>query len=112
MSDFKTAIQSYLDYAKNDYVKWGGGKSVSGYALSIESGKKFAKVIHSDINGNHRSVHSFIVLNDGKIAGGLEVKKGDVLKAASWKAPAKNFVRANVFDATTFVGNVSWAGVA
>jgi hypothetical protein len=49
-------------------------------------------------------VHSFIVLkNDGKF------RKGDILKAASWAAPATNFVRGNVLDKK--YANATWTGI-
>ena len=36
-------------------------------------------------------------------------KAGDILKAASWKAPATNFVRGNLFEKT--FDRVRWTGV-
>lgn len=66
--------------------------------LTCEVGSKYIKVI------TRNSVHSFIVRNDtGKF------KAGDILKAASWKSPATNFVRGNLF-AKTF-DRVRWTGV-
>jgi hypothetical protein len=66
--------------------------------LRYEIGSRYVKVIA----GN--SVHSFICMNDmGKFC------KGDILKAASWKAPAKNKARGNVVlcDYPT----ATWTGV-
>lgn len=66
--------------------------------LRFEVGSKYIKVVKRD------SVHSFIVRNDtGKF------KAGDILKAASWKAPATNFVRGNLFERT--FDRVRWTGV-
>ena len=60
--------------------------------------RKFIKVI----TGN--SVHSFIMLDDeGKF------KRGDILMASSWNAPAKNFARGNVLTGK-FERRVSWTG--
>ena len=60
-------------------------------------GKKFIKV------QNNNSAHTFIVLeDDGKF------KAGDILKAASWSAPAKNFARGNVI--TGDFRSIRWAG--
>lgn len=58
--------------------------------LTYEVGQKYIRVITS--NGSSRSVHSFIVREDSD-----KFKKGDILKAASWKAPAKNKARGNIF---------------
>ena len=58
---------------------------------------KYIKVI------SRKSVHSFVCRYDmGKFT------KGDILKAASWAAPAKNFSRGNIM-ARNF-GTISWAG--
>jgi hypothetical protein len=40
--------------------------------------------------------------DDGKF------KRGDILKAASWKAPAKNFSRGNVLTGT--LNRITWTG--
>lgn len=67
-------------------------------SLRYEVGNKYIKVVKRD------SVHSFIVRHDtGKF------KAGDILKAASWKTPATNFVRGNIFDKT--FDRVRWTGV-
>jgi hypothetical protein len=50
-------------------------------------------------------VHSFICIkeHDGW-------KYGDILKAASWAQPAKNFVRGNVLDTDSYK-NHRWVGL-
>lgn len=58
--------------------------------LSIERGKKYAKIVRSDdgvktIDGDEvRSVYGFV-----------EISTGNILKAASWKVPAKG-IRGNI----------------
>lgn len=97
-------LTEYLEYIKADYAKW---KTDSPYrdefiadfiaGLRVEVGSKFIKVVS---NG---SAHSFICLRDmGKFT------KGDILKAASWAAPAKNFPRGNTM-ARDF-GSIRWMG--
>ena len=67
-------------------------------SLRFETGSKYIKVVKRD------SVHSFIVRNDT-----AKFKAGDILKAASWKTPATNFVRGNLFEKT--FDRVRWTGV-
>ena len=55
--------------------------------IMVEYGKKYARVIHQDANGGpSRSVHTFV-----------NMINGDILKSGSWKAPAPNGVRGNIF---------------
>ena len=65
-------------------------------SFKILNGRKFIKII------NDNSVKAFIVKEDFK-----HFKKGDVLKAASWRAPALNKPRGNVLT-----GNyaIQWTG--
>lgn len=65
--------------------------------LSETYGSKYIKVIS---NG---SVSAFIVntKNDKKF------RYGDILKAASWKAPARNAARGNVLEGNY---NINWTG--
>ena len=102
-------VSEYLEVIRADYRKWqgemrGGISEVRQEMLAefeagvrYEIGKKFIKVITGG------SVHSFIVREDeGKF------KKGDILKAASWRAPAKNFARGNIL--TGDVSRIRWTG--
>ena len=110
-----TEIQNYLAHIANDYCAWNTvpddadaatvrvrTEMVSRFCagLTIEEGRKYIKVVSG---GPHRSVHSFIVKqDDGKF------RAGDILKAASWATPAKNFARGNVlrgeFNAVRWTG--------
>ena len=108
-------MNEYLDYLRAEYLRWskirtdGIGnetreRMAQQYAdgLTVVYGSKYAKVImRSGTQG--QSVHSFVCMCDmGKFT------KGDILKAAGWAAPAKNFERGNVI-ARRF-GAISWPG--
>jgi hypothetical protein len=67
--------------------------------LKADEGSVYIKVVS---NG---AAHSFIVKNDGP-----KFKKGDILKAASWASPAKNYARGNIFDVDS-LKNIRWAGL-
>lgn len=57
--------------------------------LSTKAGRRYLKIIRND-SGGSRSVYGFVDLTNGNI-----------LKAATWKAPAKH-ARGNVLDASTW----------
>ncbi len=56
--------------------------------VSVENGKRYARIVLSNGHTDRKSVHSFVDLTNGNI-----------LKAASWKMPAKG-IRGNVADLT------------
>jgi O-glycosyl hydrolase len=109
-SDLEAAVLKYIAHIKADYAGWGERSAIRetmikefDAGISYEIHRKFIKVITGQAGGN-TSVHSFITLNDdGKF------KRGDILMAASWKAPAKNFARGNVLTGK-FERRVSWTG--
>ena len=59
----------------------------AGQTLSIGGGTKYVKIIRTDGSGIGHSVHCFV-----------ERSTGNILKAASWRAPAKHS-RGNIYDA-------------
>lgn len=101
-------LVEYLEYIKADYSNWHRPKSdndtirdrmVAEFndGVRYQEGSKYIKVIQGS------SVHSFIMKkDDGKF------KRGDILKAASWAAPARNFARGNLL--TKNFSNVRWTG--
>ena len=102
-------ISNMMLGAKNDYINMStsyGKKELTGYSKEqvdkwenlwkVETGKKYIRVVRE--NG----VFCFIVREDsGKF------KKGDILKAAGYRAPALNSARGNVLT-----GNypIQWTG--
>jgi len=102
-------IKKLIQAIKQDYINWttaGGTKELSGYfketvdnfddSITVKTGKKYIKIIRD--NG----VWGFVVnTDDDKL-----FKKGDILKAAGWNAPARNAARGNVFEEYS----VAWTG--
>ena len=67
--------------------------------LYVEEGRKYLKVIKED---GQTMVWGFIVKEDDK-----KFKAGDILKAASWSAPARNKARGNILDGGY---SIRWTG--
>ena len=65
--------------------------------LSVDPGRRYARIVRTD---NGRSVHCFVDLTNG-----------DILKSASWKAPAK-IARGNILDPATYGAAVGPYGAA
>ena len=109
-SNIDSALQDYADFLKAEYVSRGASWAKSGFdrqlVVEFDKGSKFIKVIvgHSTdgVRDPSRSSHSFIVLKSDKF------QYGDILKSASWRAPAKNFARGNVLKKD--YGTISWCG--
>jgi hypothetical protein len=87
--DMDMALTEYADYLINDYKRWRQTDEFY-YMIEMKRGQKFIKVINKD-NAGHRSVHSFVCVKAHD-----KWQVGDILKAASWASPAKNFARGNV----------------
>lgn len=101
-------LNTYLNHIVDSYRKfYDNGRVSSEHAqrsigkfeseLRVEYGQKYVKII------SQGGVHSFICLSDeGKFS------RGDILKPASWRAPAKNFSRGNIFK--NALKRVTWTG--
>jgi hypothetical protein len=110
-----TNLDAYVKHILDDYAKFMTDVSsddeirnkvrnemIENFKVYLEKGSKYLKVMTGK-QGGQQSVHSFICLNDmGKFT------KGDILKAASWKAPARNFARGNLFQGD--FSKVRWTG--
>ena len=113
-NELKTALEGYFAAIKADYYRWTTASPAEdeilqqvrndmlkefNEGLTFEEGQKYIRIITR--SGSSRSAHSFIVKeDDGKF------KKGDILKTAGWKAPAKNRARGNIFS--TY--HINWEG--
>ena len=101
MEGFDTRLQEWLEanqqiindhYAKNFPI-------LTVPKLSLERGKRYVRIVRSE-GTNSRSVHAFV-----------DTTNGDVLKPASWKAPAKH-ARGNIFDESKGLKHMSSYGPA
>jgi hypothetical protein len=96
-ADLEFSLLLYLDHLRKDY----GSNGYVNKEFSYECGRKYVHVIMSD---NQRSSHSWIMLQDDK-----KFKRGDILKSATWRGPARNFKRGNVL--TGDFQHIRWCGV-
>ena len=101
-------IKNLMAGAKQDYVRMStsGGRELTGYSkeqvdnwdnkTKVMPGKKYIKIVQDT------GVFCFIAKEDFK-----HFKKGDILKAAGYNAPALNSARGNVLT-----GNypIQWTG--
>jgi len=58
--------------------------------FEVECGRSFDKIIMVSTCSSGRSVHSFVARADGNTKSLGARKCGDIMKAASWKAPARH----------------------
>ncbi len=113
----RNEIEKVLEAMKNDYKRW-SDRCAEGSAsrrintemyedycngLSVREGSRYYKIV-SEKHGQ-QSVNGFIVK-----AGDKKFCEGDMLKAAGWAAPARNFARGNVLDGRG-VNEVRWTGI-
>ncbi len=89
---------------KADYARWSTNLTSPRQEMidefkarvRVTEGKKYYKVIQGT------SVWGFIVKEDGG-----KFRKGDILKAAGWNAPAMNQARGNILDGGY---TIQWTG--
>ena len=97
---FDEAMNVLLDNIQKDYAKLGMTHKTS-LDLSLKPGRKFIKVVEGT------RVWGFVAKVDG-VHKGLPMLKGDILKAATWRAPAKHS-RGSIFDSEMHK-SFSWTG--
>ena len=91
----KTQFEIWLEGVNKEF----DGVVYSWKPLTFKKGSKFMKIQSGS------SVWGFVCMYDGHFQG-LPVKKGDLMKPASWRAPAKHS-RGNIFDGTA---KYKWTG--
>ena len=101
-------IKNLMAGAKADYVRMStsGGRELTGYSkeqvelwdskTKVMPGKKYIKIVQDTV------VFCFIAKEDFK-----HFKKGDILKAAGYNAPALNSARGNVLSGNYLI---QWTG--
>jgi len=97
---FDEAMDNLFVKIQEDYAKLNMTHRTS-LDLSLKPGRKFIKVVEGS------RVWGFIAKVDG-VHKGIPMLKGDILKAAGWKAPAKHS-RGSIFD-TEMHKSFSWTG--
>ena len=98
---FDKAMDNLLVKIQENYTNWGNYPKDKKLDLSLKPGRKFIKVVE----GNR--VWGFVAKVDG-LHKGLPMAKGDILKAATWHAPAKHS-RGSIFDSEMHK-SFSWTG--
>ena len=120
-------IEKVLEAMKEDYRRWSmQGRTVhqnvkkfsrdieireemiEGFnaGLKVEENRRYWKITSTNGSGTSTSVSGFIVK-----AGDKKFQEGDMLKAAGWAAPARNFARGNVLTESWCYQNVRWTGI-
>ena len=102
--DLDIALTMYADHIIRVYNRFSPSENYPGakFDVTFDRGRKFIKVVTQSYGS--KSVHSFICIeSDGKF------QFGDILKAATWRQPAKNFARGNVLDPKSYIHH-SWTG--
>ena len=116
-------IENVLEAMREDYKRWSWWSSsykpnahsdkkimnemIENYCngLEVTEGSRYWKITSTNGSGTSRSVSGFIVK-----AGDKKFREGDMLKAAGWAAPARNFARGNILDGTG-LNNARWTGI-
>lgn len=109
ITDIETGVETLVEAIKTDYRSWMlrgdeytdvQKRMINDFETGIgyKAGKKYIKIT----NNNGGSVWGFVVATDDD----KKFRKGDILKAAGYNAPARNAPRGNVFDGFS----IHWTG--
>jgi hypothetical protein len=95
--DLLSGLDNYVAHLANDY----GTNDYCNKKFYYIPGRKYVHIVMED---NQRSSHSWVMIADDK-----KFKKGDILKSATWRGPARNFSRGNVLCGG--FKHIRWCGV-
>lgn len=102
-AEIRAAVERYVatlqELTNREYAKQ--FSNLTPPTIKVQFGVKYAKVVKVESNGGG-SVHSFVAL-EGIDTKAITAKAGDILKAASWKAPAPH-ARGSVFNSNPLEG--------
>jgi hypothetical protein len=99
---FKMALITFVEGCQNIHTDYMARQfpNLTPDEISFKPGKRYVKIIRRRVDGTQGSVHCFV-----------DMLNGDVLKAASWRAPAKH-ARGNIFDEYDGLRNMNEYGPA
>ena len=114
----RNEIEKLLEVMKEDYKKWSdlcadgdehraiNTTMYENYCegLEVTEGSRYWKITGTSGSGTSRSVKGFIAK-----AGDKKFLEGDMLKAAGWASPARNFARGNVLEGD--LHGARWTGI-
>lgn len=93
LEEYVHGVQKKMnDYFEAKNLSWEPDK------ISIDEGRRYIRIVKTSMPSKSKSVHSFI-----------DKTNGDVLKSASWKAPAKH-ARGNIYNNDFGLDNVNQFG--
>jgi len=113
--DMKNEMTTLIENIKADYLTWTAGCAdarVGGTGELTEINEKMIAAFNEGIS--YKAGSKYIKITTGGVWGFVvntdndkKFKKGDILKAAGWAAPARNFARGNILEGGY---NVNWTG--
>jgi len=93
---FIEAMSVMAANAQAKFVAFGG--KPEDYLLDYEMGQRYIRLVKT--HGGQQSAYGFV-----------DRTNGDILKAAGWKAPAKNFARGNIFKDLELLKKFGWTSI-
>jgi hypothetical protein len=103
MSDFNAALAAFIDSVNEDGEAYYAEKlkNLTYSPKFVEGGRKYLKIADCS-NAGGKTVYCFVATED---VPAKNVKRGDILKAAGWKAPElsrKNPAAGNIFEPASY----------